>query len=204
MDESRIHKRIFIWSDRNAGRGYKNHIFCIKANFRKLGHERYSDISGVLSRDTLIYDIVENMTINFILDCHNAICNESGRSGTGRNKLRTYRLLKSEYKTESYCKLLLPSSHRAAFAKFRCGVANLRIETGRFENLDLNHRLCSVCNVVEKESHVILDCSLYNDQRHVLFSKAALILPNFYDLNNAEKMKCLLSHPDPNVCQNLF
>ena len=127
------------------------------------------------------------MTVNLILDWHNAISNESGRSGTGRNKLRTYSLFKSEYKTASYCKLLLPSSHRAAFAKFRCGVAPLRIETGGFENLDANQRLCYVCNVVEDESHVILDCSLYNDQRHVLFSKAALVLAIFYDLNNAEK-----------------
>ena len=101
MDESRINKYIFIWSDRKADKGCNNHNLCFKENFRKLGHERYSDIKGVFSRDTLVYDIVENMTGNFILDWHNAISNESGRSGTGHNKLRTYRLFKAEYKTKS-------------------------------------------------------------------------------------------------------
>jgi hypothetical protein len=28
----------------------------------------------------------------------------------------------------------IPSRYRSAFAKFRCGVAPLRIETGRYEN----------------------------------------------------------------------
>ena len=54
MDESRINKRVSIWSDRKDGRGFKNHSFYISENFRKLGHERYSDIRGVFSRDTLI------------------------------------------------------------------------------------------------------------------------------------------------------
>ena len=59
-------------------------------------------------------------------------------------------------------------SHRAAFAKFRCGVAPIRIETGRFENLDVNQRPCLFCNVVEDEIHVILDCSAYDDLRNYL------------------------------------
>ena len=95
-----------------------------------------------------------------------------------------------------YCKLLLPLSHRAAFAKFRCGVAPIRIETGRFENLDLSQRLCHFCNVVEDETHVILNCSLYEDLRNVLFSKASLVLPNFNDLNHTEKMSFLFSNTD--------
>ena len=80
MNESRINKRVFIWRDRKAERGCKNHNLYIKENFRKLANERLSDTKGVFSRDTLIYDIVENMTGN--LDWHNAISNESGKSGT--------------------------------------------------------------------------------------------------------------------------
>ena len=66
---------------------------------------------------------------NYVADWHNSINRESGRSGVGRNKLRTYRLFKTEYETENYCRLLMAVSHRAAFAKFR-GVAPIRIETG--------------------------------------------------------------------------
>ena len=42
-------------------------------------------------------------------------------------------------------------------AKFRCGVAPLRIETGRFERLSVEDRLCFHCygdGLVEDELHV--------------------------------------------------
>ena len=74
---------------------------------------------------------------NYVADWHNSIDRKSRRSGVGRNKLRTYRLFKTEYETENDCRLLMPNSHHAAFAKLRCGVAPIQIETGRFENLDV-------------------------------------------------------------------
>ena len=41
--------------------------------------------------------------------------------------------MKREYKTEDYWLLRLPLKQRFAFAKFRCGVAPIRIETWRYE-----------------------------------------------------------------------
>jgi hypothetical protein len=35
---------------------------------------------------------------------------------------------------------------RSAFAKFWCGVASLRIETGRFENFRIEERICCFCS----------------------------------------------------------
>ena len=73
--------------------------------------------------------------------------------GNGRNKLRTYCLFKFDYEVESYCKILVA----LPIAKFRCGVAPLKIETGRYEGLVENDRLCPCCsNDIEDESHVIL------------------------------------------------
>jgi len=46
-----------------------------------------------------------------------------GVNGSGRNKLRSYRLFKTTYQVERYCSMHMSSSHRSAFAKFRCGVA---------------------------------------------------------------------------------
>ena len=63
--------------------------------------------------------------------------------------------------------------HRLAFAKFRCGVASTRIETGRYEGLELKNRICPVCkNDIEDEIHVILHCPVYSDLRKTLFDKA--------------------------------
>ena len=58
-------------------------------------------------------------------------------------------------------------------AKFRCEVAPLRIETGRFERLSVEDRLCFHCSgngLVEDELHVITVCPLYQDLRDTLFA----------------------------------
>ena len=115
-------------------------------------------------------------------------------SGRGRNKLRTYRLFKDAFETEPYCKLILPLRHRSAFTKFRCGVAPLRIETGRYENKPLEERKCPFCDEVENESHVVLSCYLYDDLRIALFNTALTFNPNFMDLTTEDKLIFLFSN----------
>ena len=56
---------------------------------------------------------------------------EQGVRQNQKNKLKTYRLFKNEYCTDSYVENVNNRQHRSALAKFRCGVAPLRIETGR-------------------------------------------------------------------------
>jgi hypothetical protein len=51
--------------------------------------------------------------------------------------------------------------YRSAFAKFRCEVAPLKIETGRYERKELNERLCINCDNLEDEKHVLLKCLCY-------------------------------------------
>ena len=41
---------------------------------------------------------------------------------------------------------MLPYKHRSALAKFCCGVAPIRLETGRYERLAVNNRICPLCN----------------------------------------------------------
>ena len=78
------------------------------------------------------------------------------------NKLRTYRTFKLDISCELYFKTLL--------SQFRCGVAPLRIETGRYERLPVNERICFMCeNKIETEEHVLIECPLYDDLRNELF-----------------------------------
>ena len=65
----------------------------------------------------------------------NIVNKPTSRTGTGGNKLRTYRLFKQTFEVEAYCKMILPRSHRSALSKFRSGVAAIRLETGRYERL---------------------------------------------------------------------
>ena len=51
---------------------------------------------------------------------------------------------------------------RSAIAKFRGGVAPLRIETGRYEMLSVDKRYCfHRKSKIENEKHVLIECPLY-------------------------------------------
>ena len=65
------------------------------------------------------------------------ITSSLGSSGNGKNELRTYKLFKSEFKTEYYVSATLPIKHRTVLAKLRCSVAPLRLETRRYENIPI-------------------------------------------------------------------
>ena len=121
---------------------------------------------------------------------------KSNRSGNGRNKLLTYKLFKTDYIAEDFCKMFIPISHRSAFSKFRCGVAPIRIETVRFVNLEVSQRFCPFCNFVEDEMHVILNCDAYNDLRNTLITMATSLLPTFNNLTGNDKTKISFSHPN--------
>ena len=90
--------------------------------------------------------------------------------GNGHNKLRTYRLFKKDYGHESYVTHPMSWKHKKALAQFRCSVAPIRLETGRYENLPVEQRTCFSCtDEVEDELHVITNCPLYTDLRELLF-----------------------------------
>ena len=72
----------------------KKHIFSMKEKFRKLGLNQYSDKTASFSRNKCIYDIFDRLMTEYIEEWHVSINRESGRSGVGRNKLRTYRIFK--------------------------------------------------------------------------------------------------------------
>ena len=112
---------------------------------------------------------------------------KTDRPNGSKSKLRSYKSFKITFDTESYIFNDIPRSHRSALAKFRCGVAPIKLETGRYENVPLGERKCFICDAVESECHVICECPLYEDLRNALFAKAENVVPNFYALSNFEK-----------------
>ena len=111
--------------------------FLIANNF---GH--YANIAEAIpSSHRFIADIENILFENFVTTWLARINSNVGPSGRGRNKLRLYKTFKQNYSVENYCKMILPVRHRAAFSKFRCGVAPIRIETGRYEGLTEDLRL---------------------------------------------------------------
>ena len=114
--------------------------------------------------------------------------------GLGQNKLRVYRQYKEEYGTEQYLNVIMPWYHRRALALFRCASAPLRIETGRYENLPVDQRICFYCqDAVEDEEHVIAVCPLYAEIRRQLYDKCEQINPAYSGLTDKNKMIFILS-----------
>ena len=82
------------------------------------------------------------------------------------DKLRTYRLYKTEFQIESYVKLSLQRDHRRILSMFRCGNLPLHIETVRFARLPVEQRTCFHCeDTVEHELYFLIDCPFYDDIR---------------------------------------
>ena len=67
--------------------------------------------------------------------------------------MKTYRKFKENYHTEQYVKVITQKRYRSAYAKFRCGVAPIKLETCRYglNRMPVDQRLCESCNVVEDE-----------------------------------------------------
>ncbi len=76
-----------------------------------------------------------NMVLSEHYEWYATLHREEASRGPGRNKLRTYRKFKSNFEPESYVTGHLPRAQRRATALFRCGVAPIRIETGRYERI---------------------------------------------------------------------
>ena len=119
----------------------------------------------------------EQLHQSFMMDCINKI-NDS----TTNPKLRTYKLLKEQFKLESYLTHPTNINHTLALLKFRISAHNLAIETGRYTKpkTPIENRLCIHCtqNEVETEKHFLLNCSLYNNERQNLLESIRHIIPD--------------------------
>ena len=127
----------------------------------------------------------------------NDVRGENARQRPGKNKLRLYRCFKNDYETENYVTCMMPRGHQAALSKFQCGVALIRIETGRKWRLALEDRHCFICtNQVEDEEHVPLHCPMYQEIRQTLYNTILTSNPDFMQKSNIEMLCYILGNPD--------
>ena len=82
------------------------------------------------------------------------------------DRLLTYKILKTNSGCERYLKEISISSYKQVLVKFRGGLLDLRANSGRFENMTFEDRICNLCNMeVETEYHFLLICSYYHSLR---------------------------------------
>ena len=136
LPNSRINKRIFMYAYQNGNNRCKNWLFRIKTH---LNCSLFDTVEQPINKRNMIEQVTNSMKSIHVIKWAEIVNNDHGVSDRGGNKLRN-RLFKSLFETETYCKTIMSSTHRSVMAKFRNGVAPLRIETGR----------CEACNVWSK------------------------------------------------------
>ena len=118
-----------------------------------------------------------------------------------KTKLRYYNLFKHDGETEPYILSNLTKFERSTYAQFRAGILPLAIETGRFQNIELNDRLCVFClgehpdsRNIEDEFHFLCECHKYDELRKCLFTKISNKFPEFVNMDNIDKFLLLNTH----------
>jgi hypothetical protein len=100
----------------------------------------------------------EHITINFqqiknrILDIYKQEWYSNIRNSS---RLSSYSIYKRSFETEEYLHKVNINKFRLSLTKFRLSPLNLAIETGRYQNVARENRLCTNCNVnlIENEFH---------------------------------------------------
>ena len=133
---------------------------------------------------------------------NNALFNDEKKISTHGNKLRTYRQFKSYFQFEPYLSLL-PYGQRYILTRFRIGAHKLEIEKGRHYNIDVEKRICKLCNDgVEDETHFLLTCKSLSNIRDPFLNNIKEKYKNIELLDNNPMFIWLLSNEEKYVlCQ---
>ena len=96
-------------------------------------------------------------------------------------KCLCYRIFKTDIKLESYFSKL-SIYNQFLLCKFRCGSHRLPIETGRWNNISRNDRLCHLCESsdVGDEYHYVMSCNALTQERKRLLPYYCTLRPNIY------------------------
>ena len=112
-------------------------------------------------------------TLNFF----QVINRNVGVDGKSGNKLRTFALMKKEYKFEDYLMADLSRKKATNLAQLRTSAHNLAIEMDRYARPAVLscERKCKMCDLdeVEDEVHFVNRCTAYEEDRRELFGNVA-------------------------------
>ena len=193
MADTRLNKKIFMWSYRYAALKCKNWVYKTMNYYNSNRCAILCNVKINIDKEHAVKIVKDATYQNFINEWEKEVRRDKGKR-TGNNKLRTYKLFKMEFGTESYVYNVLCKKYRSCLAKFRCGNAPIRLETGRYEGLPLDERICPVCSEgVEDETHVFTKCSLYIDIREELYERMSYFYPDFIALCDKQKTQVILS-----------
>ena len=101
-------------------------------------------------------------------------------------------------RTQNYV-LKLPKYYIYAMCKLKCVNHYMPIAAGRYSNIPIDERLCTICqlNEIGDEFHYLFKCTYFSSQR------ARYLMRYYYTQPNMYKMTQLFESPDFNEMLNL-
>ena len=171
-----------------------------------LHHKRktsfYSNLMKIVDYCDLNYDFSCNSLSDSIVNRYIGIMTNKYVSYWNQTlqqsqKLSFYCTIKDDYSPSLYLVLTRKNPSRKALVRLRISSHQLRIETGRYENIPRNERICHVCtsNKIEDENHFLLDCKA-SQIRDIFFSKLETKIPDFKSLSHDTLISVLMNSSD--------
>ena len=115
------------------------------------------------------------------------------------SRLQSYNIFKHNFTLEKYLKISMENKYKYALSRFRTSSHDLLNETGRYENIPRDQRLCKSCDMktIESEYHFLLVCPKFRDLRKKYFKSYYCHWPTIH------KFESLLSSNSKKVISNL-
>ena len=201
LENSHIVKKAYKSLYELSEHGQENWCSFVKDILVDLGYSEAWNLHEINDRD--LYALKEKL-----YKTHMDKCLENINDSEKNPKLRTYKLLKTEFKLETHLTYPYNVNHMLALTKFRISSHNLHIETGRYTRptkTPISERKCLHCSdgTVEDEMHFILDCSLYVEERHKLIEVCTENIPGFENMEAQQRFINIMSLNIPAVSKVL-
>jgi hypothetical protein len=200
-EDGRLIKTTFVREQNSVNDAtiVNNWVSSTRAMFINVNLNDFCDVNIMQSKSTKLVSrlVTDSYMTKFKNTWREQINDDTGRVGAGRNKLRTYRMFKSEYGPEHYLTHRLPVQDRRALALFRAGIAPIKIETCRYTRghyVPVADRFCNHCGIgtVEDEQHIIHSCPYYQDIRADVFTSSSNFYPDYIDMCPADKFNVIM------------
>ena len=179
MPDNRLTKKVFLWDKDLSSKNWSSEIKRLLAD---IGLSEYFDLYMPVDLNTVKNNLYDAHCIKWKNDIVNV------------SKLKTLHLCKGHCGEEPYLSKVTNRQHRSVLAQFRCGILPLKIETGRFQNIPKELRLCCFCplDAIEDELHFLFTCAKYNDLRNAYFTSVNVKKVTFDTSNEVDKLNILM------------
>ena len=182
---------------------YENIHYEKRINIENTARSFENKLKDILNEEFSIYDLSNYKLKKYI---NLVFCEDWSTKLTNSSKADSFKLFKSFPKFESLYDHVNNRKHLNSLTKFRLSDHKLLIEEGRRKRpiLPRNERLCKNCNIIEDETHFLIDCKLFDNDRREMFRSIVHEFPRFAEINDSKtKFIFLMSQENKKVTNTI-